>query len=269
MDAQKIKTTLIGVLGEKLTALIQGFRFVYIMRKSPLPDPEVELIPLFAKKGGIAVDVGASGANWTNALHSTVGDTGTVLAFEADPFYALATMHTIRILRMKGVRLFQFGLSDTEEEVPLRILDDSNQRVSGEGYIDKGAKTDLKGATMVRLKTLDSLIPAFPELLQTAVLKCDVEGYELYVFRGARQVLEKARPVVILEIGNYEKQGYTARDVYDFFRERNYSPFSMVSGGRLAPTDTMLHHDNALGVNRVLIPDEKVEDVRSILVGMT
>lgn len=265
MDAQRIKTILIGVLGEKVTARIQGIRFAYIIRKSPHPDPEVELIPRFVTKGGVAVDVGANGANWTDALHSVVGDTGCVLAFEADPYYALATQHTIRILGMKGVRLFQFGLSDTEEEVPLRILDDSHQRVSGLGYIDKDSKADLKGATMVRLRTLDSMISEFPELLRTAVLKCDVEGYELYVFRGARQVLEKARPVVIVEIGNFEKQGYTAGDMYNFFRERNYSSFSMVSGGQLARTDALLHHDNAVSVNRVLIPDEKVESVRSII----
>jgi FkbM family methyltransferase len=267
MGGKRIKAILIGALGEKVTARIHGIRFAYIIKKTPHPDPEVALIPRFIKKGGVAVDVGAANANWTAALHSIVGDSGRVLAFEADPYLALATMHTIRILRMKGVQLFQFGLSETEEEVPLRIVDDSNQRVSGLAYINKRAKTDHKEATMVRLKTLDSLIAEFPELLQTSVLKCDVEGYELYVLRGARQVLEKARPVVILEIGNYEKQGYTARDVYNFFRERNYSPFSMVFEGQLAPTDAFLHHDRASSVNRVLIPDEKIESVRSIVHG--
>jgi FkbM family methyltransferase len=265
MDAQRIKTILIGMLGEKLTALIQGLRFVYINKMNPLPDPEVGLIPRFAGAGDIAVDVGANGANWTNALHSIVGDAGRVLAFEADPYYALATHHAIRIMRMKGVHLFQFGLSDKEEEIPLRILDAANQRVSGMGYIDKNAEKDDKDVTLVQLKTLDSLIPEYPELLRTSLLKCDVEGYELFVFKGAQQVLSNARPVIILEIGNYEKQGYSAREIHTFFKERNYESFAMTGGRELVVTDEMLHHDMAVSVNRVLIPIEKVMKVRDMV----
>jgi hypothetical protein len=65
MNAQRTKTILIEILGEKLVARVQGLRFAYINRVHPLPDPEVKLIPRFAGKGGVAVDVGANGANWT------------------------------------------------------------------------------------------------------------------------------------------------------------------------------------------------------------
>ncbi len=264
MNAQRIKTILIAVLGEKVTALVQGFRFAYINSRTPLPDPEVGLIPRFVTRGGVAVDVGANGANWTDALHRVVGDSGCVLAFEADPYYALATGHTIRILRMKGVRLFPFGLSDKNEEIPLRIMDASNQRVSGLGFIDRKASREDRNVTMVRLKTLDSLIPEHPELLRTSVLKCDVEGYELFVFRGAHQVLTKARPVVILEVGHFEQQGYSAQEIHSFFKEMNYESFAMTGGG-LMVTDSQLNHDMATSVNRVLIPLENLSTVHDIL----
>jgi FkbM family methyltransferase len=265
MNAQKTKTILIKIMGEKLVARIQGLRFAYINTVKPLPDPEVKLVPRFAAQGGVAIDVGANGANWTKALHAVVGDSGRVFAFEADPYYALATQHAIRIMRMKGVRLFPFGLSDKDEEIPLRIRDEANQRVSGLGFIDRDAKRGDRDVTLVRLRTLDSMIPGCPELLRTSLLKCDVEGYEWFVFRGAQQVISTARPAVILEIGNFEKQGYSAGDIHAFFKEKNYEPFAMVEGGVLMRTDAMLHHPMAASVNRVLIPAEKLESVRDLV----
>jgi FkbM family methyltransferase len=265
MDTQRIKTLLMATLGESLTAWIQGVRFVHLRRTSPLSDPEAGLIPRFTKRGDVTIDVGANGADWTRALHLSVGDDGCVFAFEADPYYARATRHAIRLMRMRGVRLFEFGLSDRPEEMPLRILDAAKQRVSGLGYIDRNAGPGGGGVALVRLRTLDSLIPEHPELLRTSLFKCDVEGYELFVFRGAGRVLSEARPVVILEVGNFGQQGYSAREIHDFFKERRYEVFAMAGKEELVATNALLEHDRAMSVNRVLIPVEKVGRVRDLV----
>jgi FkbM family methyltransferase len=265
MDTQRIKTLLIAMLGESLTARIQGLRFAYLRTTSPLADPEAGLIPRFSKQGDVTIDVGANGADWTRTLHLNVGATGHVFAFEADPYYALATRHAIRLMRMRGVHLFEFGLSDQEEELPLRILDAAKQRVSGLGYIDRNAGQGGGQATLVRLRTLDSLIPEHPELLRTSLFKCDVEGYELFVFRGARRILSEARPVVILEVGDFEQQGYSAREIHAFFKELHYDSFAMAGKEELVETDSLLDHDRAMSVNRVLIPAEKIGRVRDLV----
>ena len=40
-------------------------------------------------------------------------------------------------MRMKGVTLHPFGLSDSEETVTLRVTDSSGQRMSGLGFVDR------------------------------------------------------------------------------------------------------------------------------------
>jgi len=265
MNTQRIKSILIRILGERFTACIQALRFVYLLKHSKNPEPEIQLLPRLLNKGDTAVDVGANGASWTYYLHQNVGITGYVFAFEADPYYALATEMAIKFMRLKRVSLFHFGLSDKDEEVPLRVIDSNGLRVSGLGHVDKNADKNEQGVEIVQLKRLDSLIQEHSRILNTKLIKCDVEGYELFVLKGANQLLTKSRPFVILEVGHFGKQGYSARDVYNFFEERGYSAFAMVTNNELSPTDVMLEHEKALSDNRIMIPKEKIAIVGNLI----
>jgi FkbM family methyltransferase len=258
MNLRNIKTKLIGMIGETPIAVIQALRFIYLIYTNA-KDPETSLLPKLLSRGDTTVDVGANGANWTYSLHQAVGKSGCVYAFEADPYYALATDLTIKFLLMsRGVRMFPYGLSDVDEQVRLRIKDSDGLRLSGQSYVDKRSISDDSAATLVTLKRLDSLIADQPRLLSTKLIKCDVEGYELFVFRGAAQILEHSKPIVILETGNYESQGYSAHDLFDFFAVRDYVCFAMIAENTLARTDHDMNHEKALSVNRVLLPTSMV-----------
>lgn len=262
LDTPHIKARLIATLGEKPTAFIQAVRFVHLLRTKYHTDPEASLLPVFLHAGDTAIDVGANGADWTYWIKRCTGRSGAVFAFEADPYYALATGYAIRLLRLKRTRLFPYGLSDADEEVPLRILDSHGMRTFGISHIERDADRRGEDVRMVHLRTLDSLIGEYPQLLTAALIKCDVEGYELYVFRGASEILERSRPFVILEIGHGEAEGYSQAELFGFFRDRHYASFALVGDRTLAPTDETMGQEKALSINRVLLPEEKVARVR-------
>lgn len=253
------------LIGEKPTACVQALRFAYLLHARPTLDPETRLLSRWLKAGDVAVDVGANGADWTHQLHRHVGAKGHVYAFEADPYYALATHLTIRLLRLSGTTLFRFGLSDRSEHVALRVTDTNGSRLSGLGYVDHDAPSGGTDAETIELRTLDSLTEVHPALLQTRVLKCDVEGYELPVLRGAATMIASARPVVILEVGCFERQGYSARDVALFFAKRGYRSFAMVPGDRLVTVEEDLGVSRDFGANRLAVPQEKCDTIRDLL----
>ena len=257
MNKQQIKTKLIATFGEKSMAYLHALRFIYLLWAKQTLEPEIRLLPLLVHKGETVIDVGANGADWTYWLHHFVGNTGSVFAFEADPYYAKATDVALKLMCLKGVHLFPYGLSEENEKVPLAIFDVNGSRLSGRSHIDKySEKTE--ETQIVELKRLDSLVEYYPQLAAAKLIKCDVEGYELIVFRGAVEIMDSSRPIVILEIGHFETQGYSVNDVYDFFSIRNYVSFAMVSDKTIAQTNQMMEHKEALSVNRVLIPVEQI-----------
>lgn len=267
MNAQRIKSCLIETFGEHFMAYIQAIRFYYLlMKKERLEqDPELAFIRRFLKKGEIAIDIGANGADYTYCLHQCVGEEGYVYAFEADPYYALATDITIKLMRLKNVRLFSFGLSNVDELVPIRVNDPQGLKFSGESYVDKIADKDDKGIRFVQLKRLDSMVEQYPSLLNTALIKCDVEGYELCVFEGCTMIIEQARPFIILEVGNYSRHGYSSNDIHNFFEKRNYISFAVVGENKLSETDNKFQHDEAISVNRIMIPNERIKYIKDLL----
>lgn len=58
------------------------------------------------------------------------------------------------------------------------------------------------------------------------LLKIDVEGAELKVIKGAESLIQKHRPVILLELHKSERLegfGYDSRDVINFLKELEYS----------------------------------------------
>lgn len=264
MRTRRLKTHLLKLFGDQAMAYVQGIRFFYLLKRRPNPDPEVAFLDRMLEKGDVAVDVGANGADWTYYMYRHVGHNGHIFAFEADPYYALSTAITIRLLRLKNVKFFSFGLSDQTQELFLRIRNSSGERLSGRGFIDKNADPSEEGVVRVELRTLDSLVEQHPKLLKTALIKCDVEGYELFVLRGGQEIIDKARPIAIIEVGS-NLRGYEPQDLYNFFRHRDYLAFAVTKSNLFRLTDDQFRTKSAHGVNRVLVPRERVSEFDDLI----
>jgi hypothetical protein len=87
-------------------------------------------------------------------------------------------------------------------------------------------------------------------LTRVDFIKCDVEGAELHVLRGAKRTLEKFQPTVLLENEDRLTQafGYTPADVVQFLLDRGYG-YSVITeegpqcAGESIPRDLALGRD--------------------------
>ncbi len=145
-------------------------------------DRAEEFVYDFLKSGDTLIDVGANIGCVTAAGSLAVGDSGRVFSIEPHPQTFLHLQQTVQINHCLNVTCLNVALG--AEAGIVRFTDekrkDDNNRVS----LDTGA------GMQVPCVTLASLIDEH-RLARVAMLKIDVEGFEMHVLRGAESVLSR------------------------------------------------------------------------------
>ena len=96
------------------------------------------------------------------------------------------------------------------------------------------------------------------------VVKCDVEGAELFVFKGGLETLKRCKPVVFSEMLRKwsAKQGYHPHDIIGLFRDIGYACYT-VNGGYLNKLNFVT--DSTVETNYFFLHDEKHKEIVRLL----
>lgn len=215
-----------------------------------LPAPELRpLLPLLAPDD-VFLDVGVHAGSWTIPASSAL-TRGHVYAFEALPYYARVLRWTLRWLGRRNVTVIVGAVSDTEGELEVIWKDAAGRRLTGMTRISRGEDDGEK--VRVRALTIDGFRRQHPHG-RVRLVKCDVEGAELLVLRGAAATIDAFRPLVFCELYDAycARYSYSSRDVFGFFAGRGYRTMEF-EGGTFRPLDPAGYR----GAGDVLfVPDE-------------
>lgn len=143
--------------------------------------------------GEVVLDIGANKAGYTYWLHKAVGKEGHVVAFEPQPDLAQFIVDMKSNLRMENVTVVNSGLSSRAGEC--KLFHPAAHPLGGatfEHYSTAGT------FTTVTVRTLDEYFSSSPKR-PVSFIKCDVEGHELDVFKGAEELLRTDRPTLLFE----------------------------------------------------------------------
>lgn len=140
------------------------------------------------RRADIVWDVGANVGLYTTRFAEAVGPDGFVNAFEPAPVAA----ENVRAVcsRFSNVKVLQIALSDFDGTADFQMSSESavtNSLAKTDGAI-VGGSVDGVPAIEVRVATGDSLVSR-GECQCPAVIKLDVEGFELEVLKGMRSTL--------------------------------------------------------------------------------
>jgi FkbM family methyltransferase len=237
------KKVLHSFLGDSSYKYFQAVSKAMDIRNGSWAEPELDLIPFSVRPGETALDLGANFGLYSYHLSRVLGDSGRIYAFEPVPFTFDTLRLVSRILRFRNVTLCERGCSEEAGKISFEVpLQASGAFAAGQAYIG-GRRDDRKGKeTQVRwagtkevVCEVISLDDFLPEIGELSLIKCDIEGAELFAFRGAKELIGKHLPTVICEINPWFLEGFGIQleELTGFFFNQGYSLYRYcVDNGR-------------------------------------
>jgi FkbM family methyltransferase len=168
-------------------------------------EPEFSQLEQWVKPGDTVIDVGANVGHYAVRLARLVGAAGRVIAFEPVP-------HTFAML-VENLESAQFGhvtlvnAAATSEPARLRF-DVPNWAWGGLNYYQ--SRVSAAGKTEVIGLPVDAVLPPG----RVSFVKVDVEGHELACLHGCRKLIERDRPMLMVEGDEAAVRDYLAEFGY-------------------------------------------------------
>lgn len=190
---------------------------------------DLKILFQLLQAGDTVIDIGANVGSHCIPIAKQLDAVTQVHAFEPHPRVFGYLQTNAQLNRLPNLLLYNYALGETEGEVCFTDLfaDDLNRVVREQ---PQDAPT-----LRVPMRPLDSFECAHQPI---TLIKLDVEGYELFVLRGAEQALANASLLYFEVCDAHTKQyGYTVRDLAAFLQARSWQLFEVepVTPLRLRP----------------------------------
>ena len=173
--------------------------------------------------GMVFVDGGANDGLYSLFAARRVGRAGRVLAVEPSSREYGRLLANVRLNRLENVTAMQVALGASPGRATLAIADEGHEGQNTVGPRVSNPKVATIAHEDVELQTLDELV-ASRRLERLDVVKLDVEGSEVRAIEGARQAVERFRPLIVLEADDQrlESQGSTKGELLDALGQLGY-----------------------------------------------
>lgn len=185
---------------------------------------QLKMMRNFLNPQSVILDIGAN-IGWYSLNLSKYVPSGKIIAFEPVPRTFWLLKKNIELNGVRNVQLRNTGLSDKKGEFEFyynpKLTGATSLRNLGTG---RGRKVKCK------VERLDDIAPILPPRID--FIKCDVEGAELFVIRGALNILKKTKPVLFLEMLRKwsAKFEYHPNDIIELLGTLDYSCYCAKSG---------------------------------------
>jgi FkbM family methyltransferase len=231
-------TTLPGLSIRALTKLAPARGMDLAWTAQARSDAALRLIDRVVGPGEHAVDAGASYGFVMARMARLVGPGGSVQAFEPNPARH-RWLHRVRAGR-PHVTIHAEGLSDRRCRATLSVPRRGRRRFDEHARIDSSEAG--RAADYDRVEV--SLVPLDEVALgrDPTFIKCDVEGHEQAVLRGATGILERSRPTLFIEIEERHRPD-PVEDTFAFLAGLGYAGFAVGPDGPVPLSDFDLERD--------------------------
>lgn len=176
------------------------------------------------KKSSIVIDVGANIGSITLRLAQKC-QKGFVYSFEPDEVNYKKLIDNISLNDFDNIKPLKYGVGERESTKYLETLDTFNKGKNR--VLDISESED---SAKIKLISLDDFAQK-ENLIKIDAIKIDVEGYEYRVLLGARELIRRDRPLLLLELDDVHLKKYNAtiKDIFKFLKAHHYTIWDPVT----------------------------------------
>lgn len=202
----------------------------------------------YLKEGDMVIDIGANIGTLTLLSASLIKEDGKVYAFEPNPRTYKYLVKNIKLNGFKNIETFCMALGDKNSVAELADLraDDMNYIITDKPENIRTVKT--------KLSKLDDALPSSLEKIN--LLKIDTEGYELFVLKGASNVLDKTDCIYYESWEkHFTKLNYRTQDIIVILKEKGYKIFRIVGKEHICEIKDASHYESSHLENLIAVKD--------------
>lgn len=200
--------------------------------------------------GMVVLDIGAHIGYYTRLFSKLVKRDGLVLAFEPCPENWPVLKYNLQRLHHKNVRIADKAVSFENGKATLFISPGHSNHSLNAGY------TAMQGKVEVETIALDSFLPA-SGVEKVDFVKIDVEGAELLVLEGMREIIKNSPNLTMLIEYNptaLQAGGYTPSTLLEMLYSMSFRVYQILPAGNL----TEVNSSSDETINLLCIPKTKL-----------
>lgn len=189
-------------------------------------------------EGAVVFDIGANIGRFSHDVARRVGRSGRVYSFEPMPLALKRLRAMVKLCRLDHIEIIEGALSDQAGQAEMHLPCKDGWRPNSQiAHLRRdGAPVDAahSRSVPVRLYQLDAFCRE-RSIERLDLIKCDVEGFEYFVFQGAHDVLSRLQPAVFCEVEHpyLERNGLVPEQIFALFRGHGYRAFLPTEDGGL------------------------------------
>ena len=195
------RALLLKLIGHKNYLLLVSGIYIRLIKASMLKQryPELFYLKQLIKPGFVCVDIGANVGYYSTFLSTFTGANGHVYAVEPVDLFAGVFKKNAATFALNNITLYQTALGGEKRTITMGTpIIEGVFRHGLTKIVDEQEQGNLH-TYEVPMQIPDEL---FAGLSRFDFLKCDVEGYEVFIMPHFIQTLSRFKPVIQMEISS-------------------------------------------------------------------
>lgn len=224
--ARRLAWPLLRLLPSSLVLEIRRRRYLAALRQQNTAEPELAVVAALVKPGDFCVDIGANFGVYTVAMSRMVGPTGKVVSAEPMPITYGLLARNLKQLRVSNAQAIQCAVSDRDGTVSMTL---PKWEFGAPNFYEAHVSADGEASdAVIPSRRLDDVLAGAGRA--PVFIKCDVEGHELSVLKGATKTLQSKAAWLIEISGDPDAKTSNAAEVMRIMSAAGYGTFRLHAG---------------------------------------